>query len=496
VIAIRTFRCALAAAAGALATTLAAAVVPDPIFSDHMVVQHGVPVPFHGKAGPGEEVVIEAGGKEWGRARADDTGAWRITAPPAPVGPLPEINIRGPGNSVTIRDALAGDVWLCAGQSNMRMTVSPSELTPFGGVVDEKKEVAAADYPGIRFFTDRWIVCSPETVGGMSGTAYFFGRELHRELGRPVGLLTRAVGGTAIEVWVPPAAFAPDLERRAVEAYRPFYDYRRELHREQTERMVKRREQGAPTARAPAPPVEPENYPRGFSRLYEREVAPLAGYPLAGVLWYQGESNTRRGGAYEELLTALIGGWRAAWGDPDLPFVIVQLADYEPPDRKAGEAGDWAELRAAQARAADKVPRTALAVALGAGEADNLHPRNKQEVGRRSALRALEAFYGKETASLGPAPERTEWRADSVAVTFRHAAGLSWQGRGDAAFELAGVDGVFHPAKAVVDGTRVTVSSPAVAEPAQLRYAWANCPGGLLVNDRGLVAAPFRDVKP
>jgi sialate O-acetylesterase len=492
----QTFRCALAAAAGAVATTLAAAVVPDPIFSDHMVVQHGVPVPFHGKADPGEEVVIEAGGQEWGRARADDTGAWRITAPPAPVGPLPEINIRGPGNSVTIRDALAGDVWLCAGQSNMRMTVSPSELTPFGGVVDERKEVAGADHPEIRFFTDRWIVCSPDTIGGMSGTAYFFGRELQRQLDRPVGLITRAVGGTAIEVWVPRAVITPDLEGRAVEAYRPFYADRLALFREQNERMAKRREQGAPTGRQPGPPVEPENYPHSFGRLYEREIAPLAGYPLAGVLWYQGESNTRRSGAYEELLTALIGGWRTAWDDPQLPFVIVQLPDYDPPDRKNGEAGDWAEVRHAQDRVAAKVPRTALAVSLGAGEPDNLHPRNKQEVGRRSSLRALEMFYGKEIASQGPVPENMEWQDRAVSITFANARGMSWRGASRGVFEVAGANGIFHPAEAVIDGTEVTVTSSAVAEPEQIRFAWANCPRGSLVNDEGLVAAPFRAAKP
>jgi sialate O-acetylesterase len=451
----------LALLAGPLASP--AAVSLPPLFSDHMVFQRGLPLTIWGQADQGEKVTAFLGDREIGSAMADKQGRWKITAAAPEAGLLPDLTVKG-SNTIVLKDLLAGEVWLCSGQSNMQMPMTPYGKLTYGGVLNQDEEVKKANYPEIRFFQDKWEVCTPETVKTASATSYFFGRSLYKSLNVPIGLITRAIGGSAIEFWVGDQAWTPELEAKAVEGYRPFYQRARQAN----------------PAKALA---KPEEYADDFSRLYKKLIDPLAGFPVRGVLWYQGETNTERPGAYTELLTALIESWRKSWDQPDLPFIIVQLPDFKGPQEQT-----WPVIRAKQAEVAAAVPKVILASMLGAGEPDNLHPRNKQEVGQRAALRALDSVY-RQKVPMEPAIQNIAWTDSGVKLTFTTP--LVVKGEGTPFIELAGADGVYQPAQATVSGADVLVTSEKIKAPTRVRYAWLNNPRSYLYGPDNLAAAPF-----
>lgn len=474
--------------------TLLAAVDLPAVFGDHMVLQQGRPVPVWGTAAKGEAVRVLLGDKVVASGVADSTGNWKLQLPSLPPGPVPDLTIEGE-NRIVLKDVLAGEVWLCSGQSNMRMTVSATPKCDYGGVVGEEKEVQAADIPGIRFFDGTWKVCSPETVGGAYAMAYFFGKKLHQELGHPVGLLQAAVGGSPIESWVAPSVWNDDLKRRSVEAYRPEYAIRMEDHEEDLrawQNADAKRRRGKPNA-----PPSPEQYPANFSRLFERLIQPLVPYAIRGVLWYQGETNAWRSEPYRDLLAGFISSWRGEWQDPELPFLIVQLANWGQTEKYLRASGLWAELRAMQAEVVRETPHCGLVVTLDIGDTVNLHPRNKPEAGRRAALVALATVYDRDVPAFGPEPTGAAWTAENARISFKHVAqGLKLDAV-SGGFEVAGDDGgKFTPAEARVDGDSVVVSTEGIKDPKVIRYAWKDNPEGLLRNSGGLPAAPFRIERP
>lgn len=447
----------------ALPLAAPAAIILPPLFSDHAVFQRDMPLTIWGQADKGEKVTASLGDKEIGTATADDHGYWKITGPAFPAGPLPDLTLRA-SNQIVLKDLLAGEVWLCSGQSNMQMPMTPTAELTYGGVLNQQEEVKTADHSQVRFFREKWEVCTPETIKTASATAYFFARDLNKSLQVPVGVITQAIGGSAIEFWVGDKAWTPELEKKAVDAYRPFYA---EMHEKNPARKL----------------IEPEKYAAGFSRLYKKLIAPLAGFPVRGALWYQGETNTERHGAYTELLTALVQSWRQAWGQPDLPFIIVQLPEFRGPQEPT-----WPVIRAKQAEVANNVPRVILASMLGAGDPVNLHPRNKQEIGRRAALRALATVYDQNVPPE-PTVEKFAWTENGINLAFNiH---LVVKGEGLPFFELAGPDGIYESAQAVVKGMEVTVTSDKIKSPTQVRYAWQNAPSAFLSSADGLAAAPF-----
>jgi len=460
-----------------------------PVFSDNLVVQRDVPLRIWGLADKGEKVSVSLGDQTLGSATADDAGKWEITGAAQKAGPLPDLTVKG-NNTIVIKNGLAGEVWLCSGQSNMKMTVARTPECDYGGVLDADKEVAQANHPDIRIFKDKWEICSPETIKNNSATAYFFGRALHEDLKVPVGLLTEAVGGTAIEYWISPKEWTDDLTKKAVAAYEPFYQARKELYQTELENFKKQQAAGKTPGKEPRMIVEPAKYPRGFSKLFVDHIAALAGYPIHGILWYQGESNTQRSGAYRELLTALISGWRSAWNAPELPFILVQLANYEPAEAKGGLTENWPRLRNLQATVAREVPHTGMAVAIDAGDPKLLHPPNKQEVGWRAALVARHMVYGEPVAASGPTLKKAEWTDAKVVLTFDHAEGGLTAKKEPLSFVLAGADGTFQPATAQIKGDTIEVTG--IAKPASLRYAWMNNPPGIFYNAAGLPAGPFQ----
>jgi sialate O-acetylesterase len=246
---------------------------------------------------------------------------------------------------------------------------------------------------------------------------------------------------------------------------------------------------GAPfTEPPPARPAGPAESPWKPGAIFNGMVAPASRYPIRGVLWYQGESNTavERAPYYARLFRTMISDWRRAWGQGDFPFLFVQLSSYE-----ADAESDWPELRDAQ-RQALAVANTAMIQTIDIGEPANIHPKNKREVGRRLSLAARAVVYGDPVEYSGPLYRRVSAEPSALRVWFDHAAGLAARDGALRGFEVAGEDRKWHPAEARIDNSTVLVSSPAVPAPRYVRYAWADCPDANLYNAAGLPAAPFR----
>jgi sialate O-acetylesterase len=633
----------------------------DALIGAHMVVQRDRPMRVGGTAAPGEAVTATIAAAK-AATKADANGRWSVTLPALAAGGPYTLKVRGASNGLTFNDVWAGEVWVASGQSNMEFPLQRSR----GGA-----DAAALGCSGLRLFTvtnapaaapaakvgGEWRACDPANAAGFSAAAFHFGRELHRALGVPVGLVQATVGGTPAEAWTPRASLlaeptlAPQVEaldramsdkalhdelakKLAVWEEKNFHQdganrgekqgwardgggkwatmeipqlwetaglaidgavwFRREVtvpeawvggdlalslgaiddfdvtywngervgatgpetpqywsaarHYKVPGRLVKagrnvlavrvfdhyggggfagspaelnvRRaaaaadgdEAAVPLAGAwsykierklkPAvadwntrPKLLGTDDPTSPTVLWNALVAPLAGLPIAGVIWYQGESNVVRAAQYRTLFPLMIRGWRAAWRDPKLPFLFVQLPNYEDPGAPRTPLGDsaWAELREAQAGAL-REPRTAMAVTLDIGEAKDIHPREKQEVGRRLALAALKLVYGRDVIASGPTFAHAVRDGAAIKVRFTNvAAGLTTSdGAAPKGFLIAGADRVWKAADARIEGASVIVSHREIPEPVAVRYGWANHPGATLRNQSDLPAAPFR----
>lgn len=408
-------------------------------------------------------------------------------------------------NSLRVRDVLVGDLWLCSGQSNMGFVVSRG--------LDAEKEIAAANYPLIRLFDvartvaaepamtarGNWQTCSPQTAANFPAAAYYFAREMHLKTGVPVGLLHASWGGTQIESWMSASALAGDPAAREIETLwqKRLVDYPRMLA--EYEKMTTQWEAERAAASAagkdftkPKPPrAEGPNSRWQPAGLYNAMIAPFVPAALRGILWYQGEANAPRAAEYASLFKGLIRQWRADFGE-ELPFYFVQLANY---DRKADKTlMTWAYLREAQQEAL-VLPHTGMVVAIDIGEVGDVHPRNKQEVGRRLALIARHQLENEPVEFSGPLFKSATKEGPAMRVAFTHAAGLKAGEEGLTGFELAGEDRNFVPAKARIEGDTVIVRAENVPAPVAVRYAWHNFPQAGLFNSAGLPAAPFRSVR-
>lgn len=484
-----------------LATITAGADVRLPaLLSDHLVLLAGAPVPVWGWAAPQENITVEMAGQKI-TAVAGADGTWRVNLQPLKAGAPLTLTVRGT-NTLVVRDVLAGEVWLGSGQSNMGLQVKSAQ--------NFAEEMAAAEQPEIRMFTvanqtalsplddcaGRWEVCRPGAVGNFSAALYFFGRDLHRQLQVPVGLINSSWGGTPIQPWI-------SLD--VLKAYPGYADLLANKRKEiaawpEKERKIladlKAWELAATRARAAGQPQPPKPWNPGPpdsgrfmpGQIYNAMIHPLLPCRLRGVVWYQGESNAGGGenGAqdYTDLLTRLISSWRAAWDLGDLPFYYVQLPNYN--------NHSWAWFREGQARVL-AVPHTGMAVTIDIGEADNIHPVNKQAVGHRLGLIALANVYRQKQTFQGPEFVGCEPAGAALKITFRHTdGGLVASAGALRGFQIAGADKKWQPAAAQIDGATVLVSSPVVAQPRAVRYDWSGNPDGNLYNGAGLPAMPFR----
>lgn len=477
------------------------------IFSDRMVLQHGTTVPVWGWADGGSEVTVTIAGQRQAARVVPETGKWTVRLDPLEPGGPHTLRVTGQ-NEINCHNVLVGEVWLCSGQSNMEWPVKLAK--------DAEQEIAAANYPDIRLLTvpkegsetvkrdfdGEWVECNPASVAGFSSVAYFFGRGLHQQLDMPIGLIDSTRGGSTCEAWMSRRALEADPQfRRMLEdwdQHAETYDAeaaRSEYQMQLThwnEAVFRARSQGAPLPRKPTPPSDPRTSELRPANLHNAMIAPLVPYAIRGVIWYQGESNRFRAYQYRSLFPELITSWRKEWNQGTFPFFYVQVANVGDVRSEPAES-EWAELRDAQSMALT-LENTGQAVAIDLGEAHNIHPPNKQEVGRRLSLWALARVYGKVIVCSGPVFRSMSIRGDAIVVEFDHTAdGLIARGSGELqGFAVAGADRRFVWADARIEGDTVVVSSPQVAEPVAVRYAWADNPVCNLYNSAGLPASPFR----
>ncbi len=458
-------------------TVLADITLPK-FFSDHMVLQQKSLFPVWGTAEPNQALVIRFNGSEIKTvAAADGKFSVSITTPAAG-GPYHlEIADQNETNKVVLTDVMVGDVWLCAGQTNMGLPVSAA-LNAETEISQSKK------YTNLRLFsveatsspqpTDdvatrtSWANCSAESVKDFSAVAYFFGRELGKALDQtPIGLISASVDGSTCEAW------CSEKSLLAVPSLEPLL-----LHWKEND--------------------DPEASNRPGS-LFNGMIAPLSSYPVRGVIWYQGENNVGRGKQYGDLLKCLIGDWRQQFTAPELPFYFVQI----PPFRYSNYSSDaLPELWDAQLRTLKSIASTAMVPTMDAGAAEQRYPKNKQIIGRRLARIALVKTY-QLTAGIadpaapvtGPVYEAIAYRAGKIRVTFRET-GAGLKPIGDEPidnFIICGPDEVFHPATAKIVGrASVELSSDLVADPKAVRYCWDDSAKPSLANSAGLPAFPFR----
>ncbi|MEI6234193.1 MAG: sialate O-acetylesterase [Planctomycetota bacterium] len=500
----------IALAATSAAPQLFADVSLPSLFSDHMVLQQDVPVPVWGWAVADEEVSVTINGQTKS-VKAGADGKWSLKLDALKAGEPTTLVVKGK-NTLTINDVLIGEVWLCSGQSNMGFHVS--------GADNFEKEKAAANYPKLRHFTvtsmganepkekctGAWVVCAPDTVGTFSATAYFFGREVHLKSGQAVGLINSSVGGTAIEAWTSMDAQKdkPELKPLFEGWKKKQADYSPEKSKAAYEKQLaawtanqpKLKADGKAIPRKPilAPePIKNTSYP---ANLFNGKINPLVPYAIRGAIWYQGEHNAGNpeiAQHYGLQMSTLITDWRARWGS-EFSFGIVQLPDFHAAQKEPSEHVGWVMVREGMLKTLS-LPKTGMAVTLGCGMPENIHPTNKQEVGRRLGSWALADVYGKkEFAAFGPLPSGHQINGAEVTISFTHTDGglVAKDGGELKGFAIAGEDKKFVWAKAKIVGDKVVVSSPDVPKPAAVRYAWAANPQFNLFNGAGLAATPFR----
>lgn len=436
------------------------------VFSNGMVLQQKSTVPIWGWTEPGNKITLST---SWDKKKytviSTSSGAWRIQVTTPKAGGPYNIRING-GDTIQLQDVLVGEVWLCSGQSNMEM---PMAGFPKQGIKDSEAAIASSANPQIRLFKvgraaqvtpqdtvrGSWQPAGPGSVKPFSAVGYLYARLLQEKLQVPVGIISSAYGGTPIEAWMPAASLA---------------DFT--------------------TVKLPSttnPPSQLKNQP---TVLYNAMIHPVVGYGIKGFLWYQGEANARNPHLYAGLMAAMVKAWRDGWNNNSLPFYYVQLAPFNRKDPKEAST----RVREAQLKALDLIPHSGMAVALDAGDENNIHPSDKSTVAQRLYQLALARTYGfKDVAWSGPVYKSLQVSGDTAQLRFEHSGeGLTDKGKGLTQFEVAGTDRVFHPAQATITSYGIAVYSPAVKSPVAVRYAFKDWVVGDLYNKEGLPASSFR----
>lgn len=491
--------------AGIIARTVYSALTGDfgglnlpMLYTDSMVLQRDRLLPVSGTADAGEEVTVRIGGQVR-RATAGRDGRWTVVLDPLSAGPAYTLEVQTKRKTLTFRDVVAGEVWLCSGQSNMEF--------PLRSALTAREDMATAGRSDLRFFqmeprwhTDldtwppealaamnrldhfrpaAWRTSDPQTAGRFSAVAYHFGRMLADSLGVPVGLILNAVGGSPAEAWVERSVVESDFPDLLTDWY----------HNDFVQPWVRGRAQV--NVGKDAPPLQRHPYQTCY--LFEAGILPLAHYPLRGVTWYQGESNAHNMEAHERIFPLLVQSWRTFWENDTLPFYTVQLSSLNRPS--------WPWFRDSQRRLAASLPGVRMVVTTDVGDSLDVHPRRKREVGERLARQALVETYGRDARRLiptGPMYRLAAFEGQTVRVAFDFGAGLrTSDGLPPRTFELAGADGRFFPAEAsiVADGT-VELRASQVPAPRYVRYAWQPFTRANLVNSAGLPASTFTTEEP
>lgn len=462
------------------------------IFQSDMVVQQDKPFTIWGRATAGNKIVIKP---DWSgeavtvMAGSDNTWRTEVKVPKVIPGDFKphKLTISLSDTTVILDNLLIGDVWLASGQSNMQFSMEDKDKK--NGVLDFGNEVAAANYPNIRWFytdlnfkaqpydqvTGHWEECSPATVAHFSAVSYYFARSLYQHVNIPVGIVLSTIGASTGQAWT---------SRKELESDTVLYNkYLRDYDNSPKSKEVIN--SGFTFEKVTRPML-----------LYNAMIHPLAGLSLRGIIWYQGEFNRNDAGKYTLLLSHMIAGWRGDFGQGNLPFYLVQVPPFYW-NNEDPAAFDYAIFREAQANVRKAAPNTEMAVTIDDDEARNLHPRNKKPVGERLAMIALNKDYGfKNISYTGPQVASLKMSGSKVKIAYTKgsvAGGLTTSdGKAPRLFYVAGDDHVFYPANAAIKGNRVMLRSDSVKDIKAVRYAFTNTSVTNFMNSAGLPAEPFR----
>jgi sialate O-acetylesterase len=498
------------------------------IFSDNMVLQHGKPVPVWGTGGEdGSSVsVLWESGKDNVKAETVVRGGkWSVTLPVLTAGVHGELVIKNETNEIRFRNVVTGDVWFAGGQSNMEMELINCKNGPV--------ELAACDNPQIRFYQvvkravlnedylheearSRWQICTPDTAALLSAAAWFFARKINSDLRIPVGIINCSWGGTSISAWMSREQlvksragqrfiddYAAKVAGKTDEQYNREMEEYFNLWREWDGRIRARREKEPDVSwevlnkecgQCPWPQPAGNTSPYCPTNLHTTMIRRTAPFALKGFLYYQGEEDDLRAVDYREMMYYLVQQWRGDWNDNNLPFLFVQLPMYA--SREDVDSGNpprhWCLMRESQYLASLDIANTGLAVIIDCGEFDNVHPLDKQTVGLRLALQALKKVYNMDVEADAPVFESAQINGGEMCLYFNNAqCGLEFRGE-VSGFEIAGAEGNYFPAQAVINGNTVVIRSEKIAQPQRARYAWTKFGSTPLYSKNGLPAMPFR----
>lgn len=485
-----------------LSGTVASAQVTLPkVLSSHMVVQRDLPVHIWGMAAPSETISVTFRG-ETESGVANELGRWSIYLSPGAAGGPFTLTVKGndaAAKAIVLEDVMVGDVWVASGQSNMefemyKAATAAQDLPSASNIRLRLLTVRkrASEYAQDDADTDGWVTSTPESAKDFSAVAWYFARDIVQREKIPVGIIDSTWGGTVAESWTRLEAIGEDA------SLSPLFISRGKMTDSEADALLEdQREQKlkaeAKAAGKPEPqfPWHPLLAMWGPGLLYNGMIAPLTPMPIRGVIWYQGESNSRleRAPLYGRIFRTLIEDWRRQWGIGDFPFLFVQISNF-----KSDAAEDWATVREGQLKALE-LRNTAMAVTIDIGNPDNVHPTDKVDVGLRLALAARALSYGENIEYSGPLYLMATQEGSQIRAWFEHASKLIAKGGALTGFEVAGADGKFFPATASIQGGTVVATSPSVPEPHFIRYGWANSPQCNLFNGEGLPASPFTSVR-
>lgn len=479
--------------------------LPD-VLGDSMVLQQKQIVPIWGTADVGETIVVSFQ-KQKLTAVADAKGKWRVDLKPLKAEFTSQSLIIEGKNKIELKNILVGEVWLVSGQSNMQWTLLQSN--------NGASEVAKANQPNIRLFNvsrmvgskkrpgkmAEWAKCTPESVKEFSGAGYYFAVDLQEKLKVPIGVINSSWGGSQAEAWTPVEYLQsnPDLVA-TVERTKIWDEERPKVRKDYDEAIAKwkvdsekQKAAGARPSPSPGVPDALRDY-RVAASIYDGMIAPLMPFAIKGAVWYQGESNEARAEQYGILMPVMIRSWREKWGQGNFPFGIIQLPNYRQPKAEPVDEA-WSFIREAQRRTALNTINTGLIVTIDIGEANDIHPKNKLDVGLRMSRWALKTAY-KMKLTNSPVLKNYVIKGNKIQLTFDDVgAGLKIK-KGDKLeeFAIAGEDKKFVWADAKIVGkNKVEVWSDKIQIPKAVRYAFNNNPRNQnLTNDSGLPASPFR----
>ena len=460
------------------------------LYTDNMVLQREVPLTIQGTANAGDQVTVSIADRQM-KTKVGPNGKWSVTLPPLKAGEPYTLKISTNQKVLQYHNVLAGEVWLCSGQSNMEFMLKQASTARLDIPRAAYQELRLYDMKArwrtnavewettvldslnhLQYYKDtEWKECAPETVSDFSAIAYYFGKMLRDSLKVPVGLICNAVGGSPTEAWI---------DRTSLEYHFPAIlkdwtqnDFIQEWVRGRAALNIKKSVNNR------------QRHPYEPCYLYESGIRPLEQYPIRGIIWYQGESNAHNWEAHEALFKLLVNAWRKNWNDDCLPFYYVQLSSLDRPS--------WPWFRDSQRRMLNEISDIGMAVSSDHGDSLDVHPTCKQPVGERLARWALNKTYLKDIVPSGPLFRGADVRGEKVYLSFDYGQGMrSSDGKSLRCFEVAEFEGIYYPATAEVVGEQVKVYSKEVRNPRYVRYGWQPFTRANLVNRAGLPASTFR----